>query len=176
MENTGIYLHEIQDQLRDLFGVTVSASMICRTLLIMGCCRRVIHHVVLQTSDELRAHFMAVFDPVWIDESGCNKHNCMRKFAYTLQGIPTVDHCLLARGTCYSAITAVSVKGIEDILVEGNVNGESFVKDSLVLSLQPINCCNLYSVVVMDNASIHHVDRVAELIIQTGALLLFLPP
>ena len=28
----------------------------------------------------------------------------------------------------------------------------------------------------MDNASIHHVDEVAELIIQTGALLDFLPP
>ena len=28
----------------------------------------------------------------------------------------------------------------------------------------------------MDNASIHHVDEVTELIIQTGALLHFLPP
>ena len=28
----------------------------------------------------------------------------------------------------------------------------------------------------MDNASIHHVDRISELITATGALLIFLPP
>ena len=60
----------------------------------------------------------------------------MRKFAYTLRGIPPVDHRLLARGTRYSAITAISVRGVLDVvLAEGNVNGEVFagsIKDSLV--------------------------------------------
>ena len=51
-----------------------------------------------------------------------------------------------------------------------------FIKDSLVPILQPFNCCNPNSIVVMDNASIHHIDEVADLIIQTGALLHFLPP
>ena len=48
LENTGIYLHEIQDKLYDLFGIFVSASTICRTLKIMGCCRRVIRHVAIR--------------------------------------------------------------------------------------------------------------------------------
>ena len=147
LENTGIYLHEIQDKFSDLFGVNVSVSTICRTLRIMGCCRRVIRHVALQRSDESRARFMAdilVFDPymiIWLDESGCDRRNSMRKFAYTLRGFPPVDHRLLARGKRYSAITAVSTRGVQDVvLVEGNVNGQvftDFIKDSLVPILQP---------------------------------------
>ena len=152
----------------------------------MGCCRRVIRHVAMQRSEEQRARFMAdisAYDPasiIWIDESGCDRRNSMRKFAYTLRGIPPVDHRILARGTRYSAITAISVRGVQDVvLAEGSVNGEAFAKfveDSLVPILQPFNCSNPNSIVVMDNASIHHVDEVAELIIQTGALLYFLPP
>ena len=40
----------------------------------------------------------------------------------------------------------------------------------------PFNGTNERSVVVMDNASIHHVDRVVSTIQQTGALVRFLPP
>ena len=125
---------------------------------------------------------ISVFDPsmiIWIDESSCDRRNSMRNFAYTLRGMPPVDCRLLTRGKRYSAITAVTVKGVQDVvLIEGSVNGEifaTFVKDSLVPILQ-FNGYNPNSIVVMDNASIHHVDEIAELIIQTRALLRFLPP
>ena len=39
--------------------------------------------------------------------------------------------------------------------------------------LQPLNSVNVHSVVIVDNASIHHVDGVTD---QTGARLQFLPP
>ena len=51
-ENTGIYLHKLQEELRGLFGVTISVPTICRTLYKMGCCRRVIRHVAIQRSEE----------------------------------------------------------------------------------------------------------------------------
>ena len=185
-ENTGIYLHELQEKFHGIFGVPVSIPTICRTLKRMGCCRRVIQHVAMQRSDEQRAYFMtdiSAYDPgmiIWIDESGCDRRNSMRKFAYTLRGIAPVDYRILARGTRYSAITAISVRGVQDVvLVEGNVNGETFadfISSSLVPILKPFNCVNPNSIVVMDNASIHHVDEVEDLIIQTGALLKFLPP
>ena len=85
LENTGIYLSEIQEKLQEEFGVAVSAPTICRTLKLMGCSRRVIRHVALQRSDTLRAHFMSkisVYDPemiIWIDESGCDRRNSFRK-------------------------------------------------------------------------------------------------
>jgi len=57
---------------------------------------------------------------------------------------------------------------------EGNINGEiftNFIARSLVPLLQPFDGKSSRSVVVMDNASIHHVDQVASLIQSTGAIL-----
>ena len=55
----------------------------------------------------------------------------------------------------------MSVDGIEDIYIaEGNVNGdvfEDFVQTTLLPLLQPFNGTNSHSVVVMENAIIHHV-------------------
>ena len=81
LENTGIYLHEIQGKLYDHFGATVCVATICKTLRRMGCCRSVIRHIALQRSDELRGRFIAeisIYEPemiIWIDESGCDRRN-----------------------------------------------------------------------------------------------------
>ena len=96
-ENTGIYLSEIQAKLQLRFGVKVSAATICRTLKFMGCTRQVTQHIALQRSDECRARFMAevsVYDEsmlIWIDESGCDKRNSVRKRAYGISGITPTD-------------------------------------------------------------------------------------
>ena len=42
--------------------------------------------------------------------------------------------------------------------------------------LNPFNGVNQHSVVIMDHASIHHVDTVQDLIERAGARLIFLPP
>ena len=41
--------------------------------------------------------------------------------------------------------------------------------------LQPFSGSNPRSVVVLDNASIHHVERIQQLIDATGALIYYLP-
>ena len=51
----GIYLHELQSELRKVFGVTVSLSTIYKTLNFMGCTRQCMHDVALQRSDSLVA-------------------------------------------------------------------------------------------------------------------------
>ena len=83
---------------------------------------------------------------------------------------------LLIRGTRYSAIPVMSIQGIHDVqIVEGSVNGdkfESFITDTL----NPFNGSNSLSVVIMDNCSIHHVDRVINLIEAAQVKLIFLPP
>ena len=144
-------------------------------------------HVAIQRSDEQRAKFMAEiskYDPamiIWIDESGCDRRHSTRKWSYSIRGLRPRDHRLLARGTRYSAIAVMSVQGILDVyLVEGNVNGtkfEEFIVSSLLPILKPFDGRNYHSIVVMDNASIHHVDNVYELIEnQAGAKLIYLPP
>ena len=127
---------------------------------------------------------VSVYDPsmlIWIDESGCDRQHSRRKRAFSLRGITPVDHRILILGTRYSAIPVMSTQGIHDIcLIEGSVNGkvfESFLRSNLLPILQPFNWVNPLSVVIMDNASIHHIEGAKQLIEdQAGARLLFLPP
>ena len=59
------------------------------------------------------------------------------------------------------------------------VNGdifEDFVCTTLFPTLQPFNGTNSRSVVVLDNASIHHLDRIQDIIHSSGALVRFVPP
>ena len=105
----------------------------------------------------------------------------MRKWGYSLRGIQPRDHRILARGKQYSAIPIMSLEGIHDVyLAEGSVNGErfqEFIETTIFPVLQPFNWVNPHSVVILDNASIHHVQGVIDLIeIQAGAKLIFLPP
>jgi transposase len=63
-------------------------------------------------------------------------------------------------------------------LTSGSVNGDIF-EDFVcwcVLPILPFDGQNPRSVVLLDNASIHHLDRVHEIITGCGARLCFLPP
>ena len=96
LDRPGIYLHELQTMLCAKFGVPISESTICRTLHFMGCTRQTMHHVAIQRSDELRAKFMAeisVYDPsmlIWLDKTGCDGRNTIRKYGYSIRGLPSV--------------------------------------------------------------------------------------
>ena len=74
----------------------------------------------------------------------------------------------------------MSMKGVNDVYItKGTVDGVvfiEFVETQLLPILNPFNGLNPHSVVVMDNASIHHIDEVFAAILATGELLRFLPP
>ena len=64
---------------------------------------------------------------VFIDETGSNKRDCIRKFGYSLRGDPPVYHRWLVRGTRISAIAAICCDGLlEYELTSGTVNGDVF--------------------------------------------------
>ena len=86
---------------------------------------------------------VAVYDPsvlIWVDESGCDRRQCLRKQAYSIRGMTSRDQGLLVRGTCYSAIPVVSLEGINDVyIIERIVNGEKFeqfIRSCLIPVLQ----------------------------------------
>ena len=140
----------------------------------MGCIRQRTQYIALQRSDEYRAHFMSqipIYDPsmfVWVDEIGCDQRNSRRKYGYSIGGIAPQDHRILVRGKRYSAISVMALEGVLDVdIVEGSVNGDRFTKfvnSTLVPILNPFDGNNPLSVVIMDNASIHHVDAVVHAI------------
>ena len=117
---------------------------------------------------------------VWVDETGSNRRNSVRTHGYSLKGMRVVSHQLRVGGKRINAIGVMSMQGMEDAyIVEENVNGdvfERFVRTSLLPILKSFNGTNSHSVVVMDNASIHHLDKIAQMIAGVGALLRFLPP
>ena len=112
--------------------------------------------------------------------SGCDRRCSTKKYGYSLQGYRPVRRRLLVRGVKYSTIPVMSINGIEDVLItEGTVNGDRFshfIRTCLLPLLLPFNNVNPMSVVIMDNASIHHTENNVQLIENPGAKLLFLPP
>ena len=51
-----------------------------------------------------------------------------------------------------------------------------FVHTHLIPHLQPFNGRNPYSVVILNNASIHHIEDAVKAIEDVGAIVHFLPP
>ena len=161
-------------------------STICRLLAEHGFTRKKVQHVALQRRMELRAAFMAsvyMFSEdmfIWVDESGSDSKDQLRKYGYALCGERAVCRRLLVRGKRVSAIAALSTEGLVALeLTDGSVDGDTFydfVRGSLIPEMNPFDGCSPMSVAVMDNCSIHHTDDIAELFRSAGILLMYLPP
>ena len=128
---------------------------------------------------------MSVYNPemlIFLDETGIDKWNVLRRYAYSFRGKPARSHKLLVQGKHLNAIAFMSVFGIIDCHIEnGSVDGDQFymcVQKYLLPHLMPFNGTNPHSVVIMDNASIHHVNEVVEnlMIQRVGAMVIFLLP
>ena len=126
---------------------------------------------------------MSVYDAemfVFLDETGIDRRNALRRRGYSWRGKPAISHKLLVRGEHVSTIACISMKGVLECTTATNsVDGDTsyaFIHSKLLPLLMLFNGKNPHSVVIMDNASIHHVDGIMDLIAGVGALLIFLPP
>ena len=117
---------------------------------------------------------------VFVDETGSDRRDCLRKYGYSLRGKPPVDLQLYRRGIHITAIAAMSCSGvIATSIVEDGVDGDEFQKfleEKLSAVLLPFNGSNTNSIVIMDNASIHHVNGVVALLETLGILVFSLLP
>ena len=116
-----LYLHEICAKIVEATGITVSGSTVCKVLHRNGFTRKKLVKVATQRSTEHRRAFMANIlqyprdFQVWVDETGSDRRDQLRKFGYTLRGLPPVCKRLRARGTRISAIVGMSSDGVEVI-------------------------------------------------------------
>lgn len=186
LENPSMYLGEISSEIKDVTGVRLSASGICKLLAKYGFTRKKVQHVALQRCLEYRASFIADICSypkemiVWVDETGCDKRNLLRKYGYSLRGERAVCHRMLVRGTRISTVAAISSTGLVGLhITTGTVNGDvfsDFIKGTLIPNMLPYDGFNPTSVVIMDNCSVHHVDEVKKLLEDAGIVLIYLPP
>ena len=186
LANPSMYLGEVCQHIRDEMEIEVAPPTICRLLRSYGLTRKRIKKVALQRSDVVRGAFMAqclLFPAeafVWVDESGSDARDHIRKYGYALRGMPTVSKALFSRGKRVNAIAGISTTGLVGLeLTTSTVNADSFfdfARGCLIPNMMPFNGTNPRSIVVMDNLSVHHVSEVLALFRTAGILVLFLPP
>ena len=182
----GIYLWEIQTKVIEEFCVSLDCSTICRFLHKCGFTHQKLRIVALQRDEEQRLQYsidISLYNSdmlVFIDETGCDKRNLIRKKGYSIRGKPAISHQLLIRGEHISVIAAISTKGLLDIKIcRGGVDSDTFcefVSQNLLLHLYPFCNNNPQSVVVLDNCRIHHTNDSIRALQEVGSMVHFLPP
>ena len=179
LDNPKLYLSEVCHHVKAITNTEISPATICNLLASYGITRKKIQHVALQRRVDYRGLFIAniSFFPkevlVWIDETGCDNREMLRKFGYSIRGERAVCQRLLVRGKRISAIAALSwTTGIVDVdLTTESVNGDAFydfVCSTLIPNMHPYDGLSPNSIVVMDNCSIHHVAEVQQLLDDAG--------
>ena len=187
LERPGIVLHEIQAEIEYITGTTLGLSTICQSLYQNGFTRQRMRLAAIQRDDLLRAEFAnevsmhndaSLF--VFLDETETDRRDTLRRYAYSWRGKPALAQKLILRGERLSSIAIMSTTGVLDCkITTGTVDGDvfyDFVESCVLPHLMPFDGVNPHSIVVMDNASIHHVDGIISMIEEVGALVLFLPP
>ena len=186
LDKPGIMLKEIQNEVLQIMNVELALSTICKFLHNQNFSRQKMQIRATQRDEVLRASFvneLSVYSSdmfIFLDETGTDRRDAIRKYGYSWRGRPAVSHKLMVRGEHLSSIAIMSNAGLLDCLtVAGGVDGDEFyqfVHCQLLPHLNPFDGTNKHSIVVMDNASIHHVDGIVDMIEQVGAMVIFLPP
>ena len=130
IEKPGISLKEIQQEVLETLLVDVCESAIFRFLQISGFTYQKLRIVATQQDQFCRQVFisdMSVYNRdmlIFIDETGADRRNCIRKYGYSMRGKPLKTHRLLVRGERVSAIACISTAGLLDVMtVKGTTDG-----------------------------------------------------
>ena len=125
-------------------------------------------------------HMFSTDKFIWVDETGTDRRDQLRKHAYSLRGTTPFRYTFIARGIRVNAIAAMCHDGIVSIeLTNSTVNHEiffDFVRSKLIPNMMPFDGNNQCSIVIMDNLSVHHVQEIIDLFNYCGIIVLFLPP
>ena len=185
LQRPSIYLWELQQELYSMFGLEISVASLCNFLKKSNFSRKKMQLVARQMDQNLRTQFVTdvslynVDTLIFIDETGCDRRNTIRRHGYGVRGKPVGCQKLLVRGERISVIVAMTVNGILDLqIVRGSVNGDifmDFIQRVLLPNLMPFNGTNPNSV-LLDNCSVHHVEGVVDTIQEMGTIVHFLPP
>ena len=115
LENPSMYRYEVFEEISESLHISVSPSSICHLLRVCEITRKNIRQVALQRCAALRGAYTTqclMFRPdmfVFVDETGSDRRNCMRKYGYALWGMTPTTHRLLHRGT--RAIAGIATSG-----------------------------------------------------------------
>ena len=103
--------------------------------------------------------FFSVDQIVWLDKTGCDKRDHMRKFGYAMKGERPVYNHILHRGQRISSVAAMCSDGVIAVEVGGGTyNGDrflDFIAGTLVPEMLQFDGSNPRSVLVLNGQLFH---------------------
>ena len=183
LEKPSQYLDEMVIFLWDEFEVYVPKPTISRTLRSVGWPKKIARRVAEEQNADLRdfyLHNLSEFRSkhlVYVDESGCDKRIGFRRTGWSRLGVSPVQVIQFRRGQRYQILPAYSQNGVLLARVfQGPTNSDVF--EDFIEQLLPH--CGRWpepeSVLIMDNASFHHTERIEQMCANAGVKLVYLPP
>jgi len=166
-------------------GRTYPISTLCATLQRHNYTTRVLRRIMVTRDAVEERRFIAAFGRfpgdyfIFIDETRKDPRGLHRRCGRGIRGTRTMVRSDWGRSRSFSALGVLSLDGMIDCGITGvkGVDAELFL---VMLAVHVIPHLGAYpgpnSIVVMDNASIHHDPRVRRLIQNAHARLVFLPP
>lgn len=183
LEKPDLYLDEMAEFLYDEFDVLVSTYTISRALQSHGWTKKVARRIAQERNADLRDYYLyqlsdfCSYHLVYIDESGCDKRAGFRRTGWSPRGVAPIQVSRFQRGQRYQILPAYCQDGILMSRVFRGSTDASMFEDFIEQLLH--HCGNRSepkSVLIMDNVSFHHTDRIRELCSNAGVKLLYLPP
>lgn len=183
LEKPGLYLEEMAIFPWDEFRMLASTSSIRRALVSKGWSKKTARQRAKEQNAELREIYLCnlsefeSYHLVYVDESGCDKRIGFRRTGWSPLGVAPRQVSQFHRDERYQILPAYTQDGILMTRVfRGSTDAavfEDFVDELLCH-------CRRWpepkSVLVMDNASFHHSERISQMCADAGVKLVYLPP
>lgn len=175
------YLDEMQLFLYEDYDVIASLPTVWRALMKLNYSRKLATKKAREQSEPLRRVYRARMQQykaeqvIAIDESACNERTGDRKYGWSRVNTPVELEYSMRRSERWSLLPAMTVNGyLCYTIFQGAITSE-IMEDFLERSVLPHTTPG-YSVIVLDNASIHRSPRVRELCAMYEVQLEYLPP
>jgi transposase len=183
LEKPGMYQDEMAVFLYDEFEILVNNSAVSRALASIGWTKKATRQIAKERNADLRdyyLHNLSAFQShhlVYVDESGCDKRIGFRRTGWSPLGVAPVQVAQFHRDRRHQILPAYTQDGVLFYRVFQGSTDSAIFEDFVDQLLQH---CGRWpepkSVLVMDNASFHHSERVRESCLRAGVKLVFLPP
>jgi transposase len=170
LEKPGLHLDEMALFLWDEFEAVVTAMSISRALKSIGWSKKVARSIAKERNADLRDYYLYnlsafhSYQLVHVDESGCDKRIGFRRTGWSPLGVAPVQVARFHRECRYQILPAYAQDGIVLTRVfQGSTNSSVFEDFIEQLLAHYGRWPEPKSVLVIDNASFHHSERVAQL-------------
>ena len=183
LEKPDLYQDEMVLFLWDEFRVLVTVHSIGRALQSIGWSKKTSHQIANQQNADLRDFYLynlsefRSYHLVYVDDSGCDKRVGFRRTGWSPLGVTPVQVSHFQRDQRYQILPAYAQDGIVLSRVFRGSTDAALFEDFIE---QLLEHCGRWpepkSVIVMDNASFHHTERLDAMCSAAGVKLVYLPP